>query len=337
MLSRHVPLCSVVVAAVVVGMACERRPPDAPKVAQGGPSDGQEGSWAGAYVSAREGAELLDEEGQPFGALPLRAPIEALGKPAHAGRAIVHVAGAVEAWGELEREALGRFAREDGRLDGPPRAIVTAGDVVQVLEPPTAARVRVRALVRSSWEQAEGRPLEIDGALASTALSAEPVEQGTLGEGGFTEEGVALTLLDAPEGKVVWSLPVQAHARPVRVLGRQGPWTHVAFGDGPYLDAWTRAPIRADEVVTTGREPTIPASIGAAGTLLCVRAETEVRAGARLLAKTHVATWARQLAKPDEDKRTVKVRLGTRGSVTVTGTIDLARARMVVPTDPRCS
>ncbi|MBK8170322.1 MAG: hypothetical protein IPK60_08230 [Sandaracinaceae bacterium] len=148
----------------------------------------------------------------------------------------------VRAWMPLARLA-GQVTRR-GRVRGAPVA-VRPGDRIGIRgqRDENTLIVSVRPNLGASISM---DPFEGDFPAAWISAPAEaPVAVEEAGETGLLAAGDEVPVYDRPQGTIVARVPRHEQAIPVQIARRQGEWSAVRIGFGPYLVGYVRAPIQA--------------------------------------------------------------------------------------------
>jgi hypothetical protein len=170
--------------------------------------------------------------------------------PSVAGRVPVRVRGALLVRGYVPEMLLALRAQRHGKVRGTP-VYLGPNDPVMVLgEDREQGRLKVRVLPRVDGVNLPA----FEGSYPSIGIAAQPVENAEappLGTPHMLPAGTPLALYAQPEGAFITELPARDDQLLVEVLSKEGVWSAVRVGDGPYLVGYTNAylaPSSAQEV-----------------------------------------------------------------------------------------
>lgn len=170
--------------------------------------------------------------------------------PSVAGRVPVRVRGALLVRGYVPETLLALRAQRHGKVRGTP-VYLGPNDPVMVLgEEREQGRLKVRVMPKVDGVNLPA----FEGSYPTVGIAAQPVENAEAPPAGtphMLPVGTPLALYAQPEGAFITELPARDDQLPVEVLGKEGVWSAVRVGDGPYLVGYTNAylaPSSAQEV-----------------------------------------------------------------------------------------
>jgi hypothetical protein len=227
--------------------------------------------------------------------------------PSVAGRVPVRVHGAILVRGYVPETLLSLRAQRHGKVRGTP-VYLGPNDPVMVLgEDREAGRLKVRVTPKVdglNLPAFEGSYPAI-GVAAQRIESAEPLPPA---EPYALPPNTPLALYAEPDGALITELPARADALPVEVLGKQGVWSAVRIGSGPYLVGYTSAylapgasrptvsPSLADAGAVPAASPVPTRLVSESGELKRVAAGAAISFGDKVFAKLQKPGFARVLA-----------------------------------------
>lgn len=229
--------------------------------------------------------------------------------PSVSGRVPVRVRGALLVRGYVPEALLALRAQRHGKVRGTP-VYLAANDPVTVLgQDAEDGRLKVRVTPK-----VDGVTLPaFEGSYPAVGVSAQPIENAELpprGEPHALPQNTPLALYTAPDGALITELPARAAPLAVEVLGKQGVWSAVRIGNGPYLVGYTNAFLAPGApAAKDSAEPAPPPAamaqansevparlVGESGELKRVAAGAAISFGDKVFAKLQKPGFARVLA-----------------------------------------
>jgi hypothetical protein len=274
-----------------------------------GQQTAQSASLPKQLLSGESGAPALFMSAEPsspvVGFLGKDVTVDVAG-PSVSGRVPVRVHGAILVRGYVPENLLALRAQRHGKVRGTP-VYLAANDPVRVLgEDREAGRLKVRVT-----PQIDGVNLPaFEGSYPSVGITASPVDNAEpppAGEAHELASGSALPLYLEPDGALITELPARSEPLSLEVLGKQGVWSAVRLGRGPYLVGYTNAyltpsvaPPAAKQASAAAKRTTengVPARlVSESGELKRVAAGAAISFGDRVFAKLQKPGYARVLA-----------------------------------------
>jgi hypothetical protein len=160
--------------------------------------------------------------------------------PSVAGRVPVRVRGALLVRGFVPETLLALRAQRHGKVRGTP-VYLGPNDPVMVLgEDREQGRLKVRVMPKVDGVNLPA----FEGSFPTVGIAAQPVENAEAPPAGtphMLPAGTPLALYAQPEGAFITELPAREEQLPVEVLNKEGVWSAVRVGNGPYLVGYTSA------------------------------------------------------------------------------------------------
>ncbi len=226
--------------------------------------------------------------------------------PSVAGRVPVRVHGPLLVRGYVPETLLALRAKRHGMVRGTPVYLGPNDPVVVLGEDKEQGRLRVRVM-----PNVEGVNLPaFEGSYPTVGIAAQPIagaEAPPAGTPHLLPKGTPLALYAQPEGAFITELPARDELLPIEVLSKDGVWSAVRVGQGPYLVGFTNAYLTrateqklakgSEKAKTAAAATEVPARLQSeSGELKRVAAGAAVSFGDKVFAKLQKPGFARVLA-----------------------------------------
>jgi hypothetical protein len=197
--------------------------------------------------------------------------------PSVAGRVPVRVHGPLLVRGFVPETLLALRAQRHGKVRGTPVYVGPNDPVVVLGEDREQGRLKVRVMPK-----VEGVNLPaFEGSYPAIGIAAQPIanaEGPPAGTPHVLPTGTPLALYAQPDGAFITELPARDQLLPVQVLSKDGVWSAVRVGEGPYLVGFTNAFLAPapEQRLAKGSEKPRPATIPAAPAATAAAPTTDV-------------------------------------------------------------